>query len=115
MFDFLPEFNEMHGVFIIIFIILLVVMFGKIPKNINPKIINAKTSKYLDSQDDVYVAIRQGIDECSNMHDMQEWYRAVMQYKKDFPDQEGQQDATILLQAYNDKSTRLLSGFRSNY
>ena len=79
--------------------------------SLSPKIINVKTSVFIDDQDQVYVAIRKGIEDCENWDDMHDSYREIMFYKKDFPDKESQQDASILLQAYNEKSNRLLSNF----
>lgn len=102
-------------IFVPVFIMLIYSAFTKKKIGNNPKILNVATLTPLNKQDEIYVAIRQGIDECTNMHDMQDYYRAIQFYKKDFPDKESQQDAIILLQAYNDKGTRLLSNFRSNY
>ena len=98
-------------VFSCVAIILLFGAYRKKKINLNPKIIDVATSNFLTCQDDIYQAIRKGIDSCENWDDMHESYREILFYKKDYPDKEGQQDAAILLEAYNNKSSRLLSNF----
>ena len=91
--------------------ILIIGAYRKKKINLNPKMLHVATSVFIHDQDEVYQAIRKGIDSCENWDDMHESYREIMFYKKDFPDQEGQKDTAILLEAYNNKSNRLLSNF----
>lgn len=61
------------------------------------------------TQYQMYVAIRKGMDECRSIHDMQDYYRAIIAYGNTYPDLEGRKDVTILIAEYNIKCARLVS------
>lgn len=61
------------------------------------------------TQDQIYISIRKGIDECNNIHDMQDYFRSIKAYERTYPDKEGQSDTITLLNEYNFKIARLLS------
>lgn len=116
---FSNEFIEIHslllGILAFVAAILIYSAFTKKKINLNPKIIHVATLSYVDNQDEFYSAIRKGIENCNCMHDMQDWYRSIISYKKNYPDKESQMDANILLEHYEEKSKYLSSLFRVNY
>ena len=97
--EYLLSFNDVVATVIAIAAMVLYVLYGYIPDNLKPD----KLPKE-QTQDEEYVSIRQGMEKCTNLHFMHEYYTAILAYRQKYPD--SKIDVKILLEQYDSKCSR---------